>query len=109
MLKAGMKALIIGSRTKHGEQYIGCEVMLEQDIDNGDQVYAGTRKPFTVRLPNGRAFVVYREGLIHGDSCREMMTGYAIFSARHLMPIPPLEDPGIDECTFTPIVQKEGV
>ena len=106
MLKVGMKALIIGSRTKSGERFIGWEVLLEQEVHTGATIVTGTKFPFVATFrSDSRGFVVSRSGLkSHSDMFED---GFAMFASKHLMPIPPLEDPGIDECTFTPIIQKE--
>lgn len=105
MLKVGMKALIIGARTEHGQQYIGMEVTLVQHVNTGDRIEVGVNQPFKVLLESDM-FVVQRDG-ITSHATRAFKSGYAAYDAKYLMPIPPLEDPGIDECTFTPIVQKE--
>lgn len=106
MLKVGMKALVIGARTPIGQQYIGCEVTLESHFENGEVVSENVVQPFRVRFLSGNSgWVVSREGL--QSHLTSFKPGYALFATHHLMPIPPLADPGIDECTFTPIIQKE--
>lgn len=109
MLKVGMKALVIGCHTPEGEKYIGSEVQIHQIAEFGDQIDPGVIEgdtPFYNHDPRiGATAIVYREGL--KSIVRRVRNDFACFDVKHLMPIPPLEDPGIDECTFTPIVQKE--
>lgn len=109
MLEEGMKALVIGARTPVGQQYIGCEVVLMQRFVHGsiiDQPFAESPVHYT-SANDGVGWVVYREGVL--SSLGSLKENFLLFNEKHLMPIPPLEDPGIDECTFTPIVQKEVV
>lgn len=106
MLQVGMKALVIGCHTPQGEKWIGSEVQIHQLVGFGDRV-----DPSVIRVEGpmycteGDSAIVYREGLI--SRMEAFCVNFGCFDVKHLMPIPPLEDPGIDECTFTPIIQKE--
>lgn len=109
MLKVGMRALVVGCHTKEGEKYIGCEVQIHQLLEIGDPVDPGVlrdKEPMVCQK-EGPSAVVYRDGIISRN--QRFCVNFACFDIKHLMPIPPLEDPGIDECTFTPIIQKETV
>lgn len=116
MLQVGMKAIIIGAMTEEGRRWVGSEVVVHQLLSEGvildptllllpqelsDILGAG----WSCAWDKEEAVVIYREGMTSAGGL--MKDGYAIFKRSHVMPIQPLEDPGIDECTFTPIVQKE--
>ena len=106
MFKVGMKALVIGARTESGSKWIGSEVQIHQLVSKGDVIDPSVISyPAEVKCGVDSGAVVYREGIGGG----EFAADFTMFATKHLMPIPPLEDPGIDECTFTPIVQKEVV
>lgn len=115
MLKVGGKAMIVGANTPEGRRWIGSMVEVHQLLNDGDKI-----DPSIIRLPphireivgdfsptwwQGAGAVVFKEGLVSTSPI--IAKDYALFKQEHLMPIEPLEDPGIDECTFTPIIQKE--
>lgn len=111
MLEVGMKAMIVGARTALGQQFIGRIVTIHQVLQAGDFIDKETlRDKIDVLVPagansDGGAVV---QGEIHPGNPL-MLDGFAIFQGKHLMPLPPLADPGIDESTFTPIKNHEPV
>lgn len=110
MLEAGMKVMIVGCSTPSGSKYIGRVVQLHQILERGDvfDPEAVKREEGSIVIwdANRTAGLVYHPALGNIDD-DDFVPEYAVFDIRYLMPIPPLEDPGIDECTFTPIVQAE--
>lgn len=119
MLQVGMRVLIIGASTAEGQKWIGSDAHVHQILNTGDVIDPGLIVvPDNLKLVLGPDYrirwtqahagvIVFKEG-IYSVSNR-IRPDFAIFKAQHVMPIPPLEEPGIDECTFTPIVQKETV
>ena len=107
MLDIGMKVMIIGCQTLEGQRYIGRVVTLHQILTPGAIIDPNSVKDTDVEYSSGlTGGVVFHEEL-GNYAADEFKPEYALFNLKYLMPIPPLEDPGIDECTFTPIIQKE--
>lgn len=108
MLDVGMKCLIVGCSTPKGVKHIGQMVVIHQLANHGEDIdpEAIAEAYHNVRWVGGCvAAVIYSPTLGNDDS--DMKPEYAIFDPKNLMPLDDIEDPGIDECTFTPIIQQE--
>ncbi len=101
-LKVGEQAMIIGVHNQKNAHKIGKIVVIEGLANAGEvcddwftEIHMGVSLKYDLALVSGI-----------GDT-PGIVGGFSIIQQKYLMPLPPLEDPSIDDCTFTPIVQKE--
>lgn len=106
-LYEGCKAMIIGGKTEEGKKLIGKVVEVVQYVPmNTDTPYKG--RNFLLLDTDG--WIAEGEGLFVRSHAGKVYPGsIGCFEGKYLMPLPPLEDPGIDDCTFTPIKNQEPV
>jgi hypothetical protein len=116
MLEVGMKVLIIGAHTDIGRRNIGKMAVIHQlpevlDIFDPDAIKLPDHLSHlsgSLRLP----CLLENCALLQGDieaASGSWKPGFALFDRKHLMPLPPLKDTGIDDHTFTPIQNQEPV
>lgn len=108
-LHVGCKAMVIGAITVLGQRHIGKIVTCEKFVPEGVEVeykgygFAAGVEAWLVSSESGEKFSLINP---NGDYFEEP---FGAFASRHLMPLPPIVDPGIDDCTFTPIKNQEPV
>lgn len=102
-LKVGDKAMIIGAYTSEGKNCIGKIVTLLEFVPKGTKYWA--------KFPNDEAevdlWLVDNVPALNNIWAEFVPKDTALFDKKFLMPLPKIEDPGIEDCTFTPIKQAE--
>lgn len=101
-LQVGMPAMIVGVHHPENSHFLGKVVMVEALMFIGESIQAFYKPDYAV-LPLKMDMAV----IVGIGTGKHHLEGYSTIQQKHLMPLPPLEEPSIDECTFTPIVQKE--
>lgn len=101
-LQVGMLAMIVGVKHQENAHKIGQTVVIEGLANVGE-----VRDDWFTEIHMGVA-LQHNLALVSGiGPTPGIVGGFSLIRQKYLMPLPPLEDPSIDDCTFTPIVQKE--
>lgn len=107
-LEVGMQAMVIGCKRPVNSWVIGKMVTIEALHQKGEFVPEQFLSELWFSEGHDPSAFLSNCAIVSGIHVNKaIVSNHAVINEIYLMPLPPLEEPSIDECTFTPILQKE--